>query len=346
MTQPAIESMSPAARFKASPAPARSSSRTSHSTAALPRSRPRPPPASRSGPAPIRGSPISGRATRTCSSDAMRPSQGWRRRSAGRVSPPWSARPAAASPPSCWPAWRRGCTATARLALQPFPHRHRAGAQPVPGARPRAGAALCGQRLRRRALAQHEAAGREPGGRRADVARRVRRLPQPQQGSAHPADRRSVRGSLHARRGRGGASSASSTCCWRASPIRRRARRPDICLILTLRADFYGRALRHRPLADALQGHVENLGPMNREELQAAIVRPGGKRRGRVRARPRRDLARRRRRASPAACRCCSSRCARCGGGRSARRSRARAMTRSAASRGAGAAGGDDLRGD
>jgi formylglycine-generating enzyme required for sulfatase activity len=49
---------------------------------------------------------------------------------------------------------------------------------------------------------------------------------------------------------------------------------PDICLILTMRADFYGRALRHRPLADALQNHVENLGPMNREELQAAIVRP------------------------------------------------------------------------
>jgi WD40 repeat protein len=49
---------------------------------------------------------------------------------------------------------------------------------------------------------------------------------------------------------------------------------PDICLILTLRADFYGRALRYRPLADALQGRVENLGPMNREELQAAIRRP------------------------------------------------------------------------
>jgi conflict system STAND superfamily ATPase/WD40 domain-containing protein len=49
---------------------------------------------------------------------------------------------------------------------------------------------------------------------------------------------------------------------------------PDICLITTLRADFYGLALRHRPLADALQSHVENLGPMNREELQAAISRP------------------------------------------------------------------------
>ena len=49
---------------------------------------------------------------------------------------------------------------------------------------------------------------------------------------------------------------------------------PDICLIMTMRADFYGLALRHRSLADALQGHVENLGPMKREELQTAIARP------------------------------------------------------------------------
>jgi CHASE2 domain-containing sensor protein len=49
---------------------------------------------------------------------------------------------------------------------------------------------------------------------------------------------------------------------------------PDISLVLTLRADFYGRALLYRPLADALQGHVENLGPMSREELRAAIVQP------------------------------------------------------------------------
>jgi hypothetical protein len=49
---------------------------------------------------------------------------------------------------------------------------------------------------------------------------------------------------------------------------------PDICLILTLRADFYGQALRYRPLADALQGRVENLGPMSREELQAVIRLP------------------------------------------------------------------------
>ena len=49
---------------------------------------------------------------------------------------------------------------------------------------------------------------------------------------------------------------------------------PDICLTLTLRADFFGQALQHRPFADALEGHVVNLGPMNREELRAAIVRP------------------------------------------------------------------------
>jgi hypothetical protein len=51
---------------------------------------------------------------------------------------------------------------------------------------------------------------------------------------------------------------------------------PDICLVLTLRADFYGMALRHRPLADALQGRVENLGPMTRDELREAITRPAG----------------------------------------------------------------------
>ena len=49
---------------------------------------------------------------------------------------------------------------------------------------------------------------------------------------------------------------------------------PDISLILTLRADFYGQALLYRPFADALQNHIENLGPMNREELRQAIIRP------------------------------------------------------------------------
>ena len=49
---------------------------------------------------------------------------------------------------------------------------------------------------------------------------------------------------------------------------------PDICLVLTLRADFYNAALRYRPLADRLQDHVENLGPMTRDELREAIVKP------------------------------------------------------------------------
>ena len=52
---------------------------------------------------------------------------------------------------------------------------------------------------------------------------------------------------------------------------------PGVSLILTLRADFYGRALDVRVLADALQDHVENLGPMIRDELEAAIVRPAEK---------------------------------------------------------------------
>jgi len=49
---------------------------------------------------------------------------------------------------------------------------------------------------------------------------------------------------------------------------------PNVSLIMTLRADFYGQALLYRPFADALQNHVENLGPMNRDELRQAIVHP------------------------------------------------------------------------
>ncbi len=49
---------------------------------------------------------------------------------------------------------------------------------------------------------------------------------------------------------------------------------PDVCLVLTLRADFYNAALRNRPLADRLQDHVANLGPMTRDELREAIVKP------------------------------------------------------------------------
>ena len=46
------------------------------------------------------------------------------------------------------------------------------------------------------------------------------------------------------------------------------------CLLITLRADFMGLSLAHRPFADALQQGVLMLGPMNREELQAAIEKP------------------------------------------------------------------------
>jgi hypothetical protein len=45
-------------------------------------------------------------------------------------------------------------------------------------------------------------------------------------------------------------------------------------LLLTLRADFMGQALAHRPFADVLQDASLLLGPMTREELRAAIERP------------------------------------------------------------------------
>jgi tetratricopeptide (TPR) repeat protein len=50
--------------------------------------------------------------------------------------------------------------------------------------------------------------------------------------------------------------------------------RPDVALVLTLRADFYEKALLHRGLAEALQERVVNLGPMTREELREAIESP------------------------------------------------------------------------
>jgi WD40 repeat protein/DNA-binding SARP family transcriptional activator len=45
-------------------------------------------------------------------------------------------------------------------------------------------------------------------------------------------------------------------------------------ILLTLRADFMGRALSYRPFADALQQASQMLGPMNREELRLAVERP------------------------------------------------------------------------
>ena len=49
---------------------------------------------------------------------------------------------------------------------------------------------------------------------------------------------------------------------------------PAFTLVLTLRADFYGYAVSHRRLSDALQGAVYNLSSMSREELQFAIEKP------------------------------------------------------------------------
>jgi WD40 repeat protein/class 3 adenylate cyclase len=45
-------------------------------------------------------------------------------------------------------------------------------------------------------------------------------------------------------------------------------------MLLTLRADFMGQALTHRPFADALQAGSLMLGPMKRVELQAAVEKP------------------------------------------------------------------------
>src|SRR5271156_382656 len=49
---------------------------------------------------------------------------------------------------------------------------------------------------------------------------------------------------------------------------------PDVALALTLRADFYEKALLHHALSEALQDRVVNLGPMTREELREAIEAP------------------------------------------------------------------------
>ncbi|MBK9945869.1 MAG: SUMF1/EgtB/PvdO family nonheme iron enzyme [Nitrospira sp.] len=48
--------------------------------------------------------------------------------------------------------------------------------------------------------------------------------------------------------------------------------------VLTLRGDFFGRAITHyRPLSDRVQGAQVNLGPMKREELRLAIEEPAKK---------------------------------------------------------------------
>jgi hypothetical protein len=50
-----------------------------------------------------------------------------------------------------------------------------------------------------------------------------------------------------------------------------------ITVVLTLRGDFVGRTLAYRPLSDRLQGAQINIGPMTREELECAILKPAEK---------------------------------------------------------------------
>ncbi|MFQ5923049.1 MAG: adenylate/guanylate cyclase domain-containing protein [Anaerolineales bacterium] len=53
---------------------------------------------------------------------------------------------------------------------------------------------------------------------------------------------------------------------------KRRKRR--FVLLLTMRADFMGQALTHRPFADALQEASLLMGPMTREELESVVQKP------------------------------------------------------------------------
>ena len=52
---------------------------------------------------------------------------------------------------------------------------------------------------------------------------------------------------------------------------------PRLSLVLTIRGDFYGRALQDRALGDQLQDAIVNISPMARNELRRAIVEPAEK---------------------------------------------------------------------
>lgn len=49
-----------------------------------------------------------------------------------------------------------------------------------------------------------------------------------------------------------------------------------LTVVVTMRGDFYGKAIANRQLADRLQQGVVNLSTMTRSELQSAIVKPAG----------------------------------------------------------------------
>ena len=54
----------------------------------------------------------------------------------------------------------------------------------------------------------------------------------------------------------------------------REGRDSAFVFLLTLRADFMGQALTHCPFADALQESSLIMGPMTREELRTAVMKP------------------------------------------------------------------------
>lgn len=51
----------------------------------------------------------------------------------------------------------------------------------------------------------------------------------------------------------------------------------NIHVVITLRGDFFGKALAYRPLADKLNNSLINLGPMTNDELRRAIAEPAKK---------------------------------------------------------------------
>jgi energy-coupling factor transporter ATP-binding protein EcfA2 len=80
-------------------------------------------------------------------------------------------------------------------------------------------------------------------------------------------------------------------------------------VVLTMRGDFYGRAVADRALSDQLQDAVVNIGPMTQDELAETIVKPAASRSRRGSLRPSSTTWAR----SRAACRCWSSCWRRCG---------------------------------
>ncbi len=55
--------------------------------------------------------------------------------------------------------------------------------------------------------------------------------------------------------------------------------RTNLCILITMRADFMGQVLASRPFADRLQASSLLLGPMHREEMQRAIEEPARRQR-------------------------------------------------------------------